>query len=115
MEENKKPVALWKGIVGTVASAFVLLIVFAFFLVYFVIEKNSNIWVILGVLVAFVIGLASLIISIYNLNETIYYREQARTLEKTQTKQNKQGKSKLLHKLLSEGKITIEEYDELSK
>ena len=115
MGETKRPVALWKGIAGTAASGFVLLITFVFFLVYYIIEKRSEFWVILFILVAFIIGMISLIISIYNTYEALEYKKQINENRQTQPSKNNAKKSELLHKLLAEGRITIEEYDELNK
>ena len=113
--ETKKPVALWKGIVGTAVSGFVLLLIFLIYLLCYFIYKLLPDWTVILILVAFLIGLFSLIFSVSNIHDALEYKKQFEVIENASRKKEELAKSKLLHKLLSEGRITIEEYDELIK
>lgn len=113
--ETKKPVALWKGIVGTAVSGFVLVLVFVIFLFLYLYNKILPDWAIIWILVAFVLGMISLILGIINIRGAVEYNKQNKSTTQINTKKNDTAKSELLHRLLSEGKITIEEYDELNK
>lgn len=112
--KEKKPVALWKGIAGTAVSSFLLILALILYIPLYFYQKVLPDWTFLWFVVAVVVGLGSLVISIYNLYEAIVYRK----IEEPEKKQSPKGKkeednSELLHKLLKEGKITIEEYDQL--
>ena len=112
--EEKRPVALWKGIVGTVISVTnviaIPLIAMPFIFGADKIKTVQILWIIFGVCEAFAI--IWLILNLYNLITAVKYRKK----HKGEAKDNKvENKTELLHKLLEEGKITIEEYDRLSK
>ena len=115
--ENKKPVELWKGIVGTAVSAFVILLVACVYVPLYFSLQDIPLWVTVWVLIATVVCAFTLVIGIINIREAIAYKRQRSFVKTTQPalKQEDQNKTELLHKLLAEGKITIEEYDELSK
>ena len=113
--ETKRPVALWKGITGTAVSGFLLVLVFLIFLLFYVYNKLLPDWAIIWILVAFIIGIFSLIISIINIRDALEYKNQLDAIEKASIKKDNSVKNEILHRLLSEGKITIEEYDEFSK
>lgn len=115
--ENKKPVELWKGIVGTAVSAFVILLVACIYVPFYFSLQDIPLWVTIWVLVATLICTFTLIIGIINIKEALAYKRQRSFIKSTQPapKQEDPNKTELLHKLLAEGKITIEEYDELNK
>ena len=115
MKTKEEPVALWKGIVGTALSGFALLLTFVVFLVFYVLIRVLPDWAVIVIFICFVVGLLSLIISIGNIRATMEYKRTLKELENAHHKKDNNTKSELLHKLLSEGKITIEEYDELNK
>lgn len=112
--EDKKPVALWKGIVGTALSGIILLLFIP--LIPFVTWSDNDfpLWVKVFVFIASFVCLFSLVVSIFNLASAIKYKDVQR-FEKSLEQDNEESddKTELLHKLLSEGKITIEEYDKL--
>lgn len=114
--EDKKPVALWKGIVGTALSGTILLLFIP--LIPFVAWSDNDfpLWVKVFVFIASFVCLFSLVVSIFNLASAIKYKDVQRfekSLEKDDKDSDADDKTELLHKLLSEGKITIEEYDKL--
>ena len=115
--ETKKPVPLWKGIVGTAVSAFILFVVFIVFLLLYVSEKGGPMWLMIFLFVAAVVSLISLILGIVNISDANAYRRQNQTVKVINSSSQVENSKKieLLHKLLAEGKITIEEYDELKK
>ena len=100
--EEYKPVALWKGILGTVLSSVILLVLIPLILVFSFLYKENPIWVQVILYTSAIVCLVSLIISVINLTSTIDYK-------KEQTAKRKDN-VELLDKLLSEGKITAEEY-----
>ena len=113
--ETKRPIALWKGIVGTAVSGFLLVLIFVIFLLFYMLDKKLPDWTVIFFLVAFIIGMFTLAISIGNIRETLEYKKQMEEIEKMHSKKNKNNSDEILHRLLAEGKITIEEYDELKK
>lgn len=113
--KNKKPVELWKGIVGTAASGFIWVVTFLVFIIFYILKITIPTPLLIFFIVAIVIGVISFIISVLNLYEAIVYRRHLKELEEQSQKRNSGKKVELLHRLLSEGKITIEEYDELNK
>ena len=115
MKTREEPVALWKGIVGTAVSGFALLIIFLVFIFLYVLNKVLPDWAIIIIFVGFVIVMITLFISIGNIQGAVEYKRTLEELENAHHKKDNNTKSELLHKLLSEGKITIEEYDELNK
>jgi len=114
--ENKKPVPLWKGIVGTAVSAFALILVAMITIIIYAVNKSMEVWLITLLLIAGIICLVSFIISLVNLSDAKEYKRQNNAVENN-SKPIKEDPNKieLLRKLLAEGKITIEEYDELKK
>ena len=120
MKAREEPVALWKGIAGTAISGFALLLTFLVFLFWYLLNKVLPDWAVIIIFVAFLVCLFSLVISINNIREAVEYKKTIEDLERVRLEKvrlEKEGatKSEILHKLLSEGKITIEEYDELNK
>ena len=115
--EQRKPVELWKGIVGTAVSGFILLVCFCVFLPLYLTAKELPIWVSVWFLIVAIISLISLMLSLTNLREAIIYRKQVNAMKKNDSNSSKddEAKNELLHRLLAEGKITIEEYDQLKK
>ena len=114
--ETKKPVPLWKGIVGTAVSAFSLILVAMITIIIYAVNKSMEVWLIALLLIAGIICLVSFIISLVNLSDAKEYKRQNNAVENN-SKPIKEDPNKieLLRKLLTEGKITIEEYDELKK
>ena len=100
--EEYKPVALWKGILGTVLSSIILLVLIPLILVFSFVYTENPTWVQVILYTSAIVCLVSLIISVINLTSTIDYK-------KEQTAKRKDN-VELLDKLLSEGKITAEEY-----
>ena len=109
--EDKKPVALWKGIVGTALSGFLLLILIPFDFFVTSLNKNELLWLSVTLLTCTAVCLFSLIISLVNLISTTNYKKNKS--RQVREKENSNDNIELLHKLLLEGKITIEEYDKL--
>ena len=115
MKTKEEPVALWKGIVGTAVSGFALLIIFLVFLFLYVLNKVLPDWAVILIFVGFVTVMFSLVISINNIREAVEYKQVLEDLENNSSTKSNGVKDEILHKLLSEGKITVEEYDELNK
>ena len=115
--EAKRPVPLWKGIAGASVSAFVLLLSALITIVVYYVNKSMEIWLIIFLLVAGIICLLSFAISLVNISEAVAYRRQNETAKANAAPRQKDNSKRieLLRKLLAEGKITIEEYDELKK
>ena len=112
---TKEPVALWKGIAGTAISGFALLLTFLVFMFWYLLNKVLPDWAVIIIFVAFLVCLFSLVISINNIREAVEYKRFIEELEAKSPKKDSATKNEILHRLLSEGKITIEEYDELNK
>ncbi len=119
MKEHK-PVALWKGIVGTALSGFLLLFLTPAYLIYLNYDGDKEQWILITLVVSIVVCIFTLIVSISNLISTANYKRNARIdssvisiKEENEVPSNNNEKTELLHKLLAEGKITIEEYDKL--
>lgn len=116
--EKEKPIALWKNIVGVVVSGLALIIVPTFTLLFYNNASQKVLWFIL-----FIIGtmlcLLLLVVNIANLLKTIQLKKENTSpviAAKVESKSSeKDDNTELLHKLLKEGKITIEEYDQLKK
>ena len=106
--ENERKIPLWQPIVGLVISDLAGGAAFFLFVVFIV--KNFPIWLILLMALLFILGLVFWIINLVNLVRAIKQRRRKRIPAKSG-----EDKKELLHKLLSEGKITIDEYDELMK
>ena len=113
--KEKEPVALWKGIAGTAISGTVLTILVPIDIVLLKHIQTVDLWLLLTITICCFVCFFSLIISLYNLITTLNYRKEHREIvEKRKPKQeNNDEKIELLHRLLAEGKITIEEYDKL--
>ena len=108
---EKQPVALWKGIVGTALSGTLLLVLVPFDFLVIAFHNNELLWLSVTLLMCTAVCLISLILSLFNLVSTINSKKsQPRVNNK---KKESEDNLELLHKLLSEGKITIEEYDKL--
>ena len=119
MKEHK-PVALWKGIVGTALSGMIIMVCLPFFIFFAYVNGEKEYWLIITLAVAILVCMFSLILSVSNLITTVNYKRNANIdssiisiKEETVDTSNDDEKTELLHKLLSEGKITIEEYDQL--
>lgn len=108
---EKQPVALWKGIVGTALSGMLLLILIPFDFVVVALNQNELLWLSVTLLTCTAVCLLSLILSLINLISAVNYKKSQPRL--VPEKENSDNNTELLHKLLSEGKITIEEYDQL--
>ena len=104
---EKKPVALWKDIVGTALSGTVLLVLAPLIVFLTAFKEGTPLWAFVTVYTCIAVCIFSLIISIINLSSAITYKR----IKPSQ----REDKTELLHQLLSEGKITIEEYDRLKK
>ena len=120
--KESKPIPLWKSIVGVSVSSSAI-IISAFLLVislFFGIIPME-----LGVYPAILVwSVPCLIINLHFLRSTIRYRRTALLDKAISLSEGKarslngsfaleEEKTKLLHRLLEEGKITIEEYDRL--
>lgn len=119
MKEHK-PVALWKGIVGTALSGFLLLFLTPAYLIYLNYDGDKEQWILVTLVVSIIVCIFSLIVSLSNLIATANYKRNARVdssvisiKEESEVPSDNNEKTELLHKLLAEGKITIEEYDKL--
>ena len=119
MKEHK-PVALWKGIVGTALSGFLLLILTPAYLIYLNYDGDKEQWLLVTLVVSIIVCIFSLIVSLSNLISTANYKRNAKVdssvisiKEEHEVPSDSNEKTELLHKLLAEGKITIEEYDKL--
>ena len=119
MKEHKL-VALWKGIVGTALSGFLLLILTPAYLIYLSYNGDKEYWLLVTLVVSIIVCIFSLIVSLSNLIATANYKRNARVdssvitiKEESEVPPDNNEKTELLHKLLAEGKITIEEYDKL--
>ena len=108
---EKQPVALWKGIVGTALSGMLLLILVPFDFVVVALNQNELLWLSVTLLTCTAVCLLSLILSLVNLISTINYKKSQPI--QVPERENSDNNTELLHKLLSKGKITIEEYDQL--
>ena len=106
--KNERKTPLWQPIVGLVISDIAGGAAFFLFIIF--IAKQFPIWLILLMLFLFILGLVLWIINLVNLVKAIKQRRRKRVPVKSG-----EDKKELLHKLLSEGKITIDEYDELMK
>lgn len=115
MSENK-PVALWKGIVGVAISGTILFFSSILLILYIGIRDKVEMWQFLLVGIAVGLSLIFLIINLVLLIKANNHRKRA-NLEKRNAipkdQPKKEDNTELLHKLLAEGKITIEEYDKL--
>lgn len=115
---KREPVALWKGIVGTALSGTLLMVLTPAYLIYLNYEGDKEQWLLVTLVVCIIVCIFSLIVSISNLISTANYKRNAKvdssiiSIKEEETSDNDE-KTELLHKLLSEGKITIEEYDQL--
>ena len=113
--KEKEPVALWKGIVGTALSGTVILVLAP---IDFAITsmKDVPLWIIVTLFTCTVVCFFSLILSLMNLISAVNYRKShADEVEQIVQEEKNNDNTELLHKLLAEGKITIEEYDKLKK
>ena len=116
IRQEKRQIPLWKGIVGTAVSSFVLLLVFVVVIVFILAKIEMEVWLTLTLAITAFVSLFTLIVSFINLFGTIEYKRQNATAEvKTSKQENQPDNTELLRKLLAEGKITIEEYDKLKK
>lgn len=120
--ENKKPVPLWKGIVGASVSAFVLLLVALITIIVYYVNKSMEIWLIIFLLAAGIICLLSFAISLANISEAVAYRRQNRTIKVISTNETSKKHNvdyieeiKMLKELLDSGAITQEEFDAKKK
>ena len=113
--KEQKPVALWKGIVGTAISGTVLSILVPIEIVLVSHIEKVELWLLLTITLCSCVCFFSLIVSLYNLITTSNYRKEHREIveERKPKQENNDEKTELLHRLLAEGKITIEEYDKL--
>ena len=115
---KREPVALWKGIVGTALSGTLLVLLTPAYLVYLNYPGDKEQWLLITLVVSIIVCLFSLIVSLSNLISTTNYKRNAKvdssvvSIKEEEASDNDE-KTELLHKLLSEGKITIEEYDQL--
>lgn len=115
---KREPVALWKGIVGTAWSGTLLILLTPAYLVYLNYPGDKEQWLLITLAVSIIVCLFSLIVSLSNLISTANYKRNAKvdssvvSIKEEEASDNDE-KTELLHKLLSEGKITIEEYDQL--
>lgn len=115
---KREPVALWKGIVGTALSGTLLMLLTPAYLVYLNYPGDKEQWLLITLVVSIIVCLFSLIVSLSNLISTTNYKRNAKvdssviSIKEEEASENDE-KTELLHKLLSEGKITIEEYDQL--
>ena len=115
---KREPVALWKGIVGTALSGTLLMLLTPAYLIYLNYPGDKEQWLLITLVVAIIVCLFSLIVSLSNLISTTNYKRNAKvdssviSIKEEEASENDE-KTELLHKLLSEGKITIEEYDQL--
>ena len=114
MKEHK-PVALWKGIAGTAISGTVLLILAPIDYILLTKVKDIELWLMVTLAVCTIVCVFSLFVSLYNLITTSSYIKEHKEEAKKQAPQPKKNNdnTELLHRLLTEGKITIEEYDQL--
>ena len=120
--ETKKPVALWKGIVGASVSAFVLLLTALITIVVYSANKSMEMWLILFLIIAGIICLLSFAISLANISEAVAYRRQNRTIKVISTNETSEKHNvdyieeiKMLKELLDSGAITQEEFDAKKK
>ena len=118
MAEERKPVALWKGIVGTAITSVNILGFTPLLIIVLFMPKDGIFWTYFSI-ISFVL-LISLIyfpINLINLIQTAKYKREQRALEAEKEKEPveevKPDDTELLHRLLKEGHITIEEYDRL--
>ena len=118
--KEREPVALWKGIVGTALSGFLLLILTPAYLIYLNYDGDKEYWLLVTLVVSIIVCIFSLIVSLSNLISTANYKRNSRIdssvisiKEENEVPSDNNEKTELLHKLLAEGKITIEEYDKL--
>lgn len=115
---KREPVALWKGIVGTALSGTLLMFLTPAYLVYLNYPGDKEQWLLITLVVSIIVCIFSLIVSISNLISTVNYKRNVKvdssviSIKEEEASDNDE-KTELLHKLLSEGKITIEEYDQL--
>lgn len=116
---KREPVALWKGIVGTALSGVLLMLLTPAYLIYLNYPgDDKEQWLLITLVVSIIVCLFSLIVSLSNLISTANYKRNAKvdssviSIKEEEASENDE-KTELLHKLLSEGKITIEEYDQL--
>lgn len=119
MKEHK-PVALWKGIVGTALSGTLILLLTPTYLIYLNYPGDKEQWLLLTLVISIIVCIFSLIVSLSNLISTANYKRNAKAdssvisiKEENTIPSDNNEKTELLHKLLAEGKITIEEYDQL--
>ena len=120
MKEHK-PIALWKGIVGTALSGTLILLLTPTYLIYLNYPGDKEQWLLLTLVISIIVCIFSLIVSLSNLISTANYKRNAKAdssvisiKEENIVPSDSNEKTELLHKLLAEGKITIEEYDQLS-
>ena len=104
---EKKPVALWKGIVGTALSGTILLVLTPLMIFFTAFKNDAPLWALVTIYTSALVCIFSLILSIMNINTAVSFK-------KTERKQGEEN-LELLRQLLAEGKITIEEYDQLKK
>lgn len=115
---KREPVALWKGIVGTALSGTLLMLLTPAYLIYLNYPGDKEQWLLITLVVSIIVCLFSLIVSLSNLISTTNNKRNAKvdssviSIKDEEASENDE-KTELLHKLLSEGKITIEEYDQL--
>ena len=113
MASKFHPIPKWKSIVGTAASGLIMAFGLGFAVYSAALEDSDD-----AKLAVFVIALAvSIIGGIFLFINLVLFRMS--TMERNkQARLNNQGNSEkveTLHRLLQEGKITIEEYDTLMK
>lgn len=114
MAEERKPIALWKGIVGTAITSVNILGLTPVLIVVLLMPKTGLFWMYFSIIAfALLISLIYFPINLVNLIQAAKYKKEHRTIEKAKAEESKPDDTELLHRLLQEGHITIEEYDRL--
>ena len=114
MAEERKPIALWKGIVGTAITSVNILALTPILIVVLLMPKTGLFWMYFSIIAfALLISLIYFPINLVNLIQAAKYKKEHRAIEKTEAEEPKHDDTELLHRLLQEGHITIEEYDRL--
>lgn len=120
-KEERKPVALWKGIVGTALSSVAILTCIPVLALLIGAVKSGLMWTMFSIFaVILVISLIFFPINLTNLIQTVKYKKAHRNDENNTNKEvekepEQDDNTELLRKMLKEGRITIEEYDQLKK
>ena len=120
-KEERKPVALWKGIVGTALSGTGIICFTPIVAIYLGLPKDGAIWTIFSIFaVALFFAVVFFPINLINLIQAVKYKKAHRNDENATDKEaekepEQDDNTELLRKMLKEGRITIEEYDQLKK